>query len=366
MDAMITRHAEVLIGYSLGLKKGESLLIQGEHFTLPLMKECYRLALLAGGHPQVRITSSELSEIMLKQGSDEQLAFIPESEKTSIATVDAVLNLMGSLNTRMMSNIDPERLKRASQSGAELSKMFFERMSRGELRWCGTMHPGQANAQEASMSLAEYQDFVYQACHLDLADPVAKWREIETEQRRICDRLDKCRQIRIIARDTDLRLSVEGRKWINCCGQANFPDGEVFTGPVEDSVEGTIRFSFPGIYSGREVENIRLEFKQGRVVRAEADKGGELLTKLLDTDEGARAVGEIAVGTNYGIRRFTRNMLFDEKIGGTVHLAIGRSIPESRGQNQSAIHWDMLCDMRQGGVIEADGNVIYRDGAFTI
>jgi aminopeptidase len=366
MDARITKHAEVLIGYSLGLQKGESLLIQGEHFTMPLIRECFRLALEAGAHPQARITSSELSEIMLRQGSDEQLAYTPESELTTIRTVNAVLTLMGSLNTRMMTSIAPERLKKASQGSAETTRIFFDRMSRGELRWCGTMHPGQANAQEASMSLDEYRDFVYGACHLGLADPAAKWREIESQQRRICDYLDGCRQIRITAQDTDLQMSVAGRKWINCCGLVNFPDGEVFTGPVEDSVNGTIRFSFPGIYSGREVENIRLEFRQGRVVQAQADKGEDLLAKLLDTDPGSRIAGEIAVGTNYGISRFTRNMLFDEKIGGTVHLAIGRSIPESRGQNQSAIHWDMLCDMRQGGRITADGREIYRDGQFTI
>jgi len=366
MDPMVKKHAEVLLKYSLNLKKGEKLLIQGEQFTMPLIKECFRLALELGAHPQVKIANSGLSEIMMKHGSDEQLTFIHENERVLFNTADVLLNLMGSVNTRMMSNVDPERIKIASQGSAELFKIFFERMAKGELRWCGTMFPGQSNAQEASMSLTEYEDFVYKSCYLNLDDPVAKWREIEREQKKICDLLDTKKELQIISKDTDLKMSIAGRKWVNCCGQANFPDGEVFTGPVEDSVNGHIRFSFPGIYSGREVENIQLTFKDGKVVQATADKGEDLLNKLLDTDAGARFVGEIAVGTNYNITKFTRNMLFDEKIGGTVHLAVGRSIPESLGKNQSAIHWDMLCDMKQGGKILADGQIIYQDGKFTI
>jgi aminopeptidase len=178
--------------------------------------------------------------------------------------------------------------------------------------------------------------------------------------------LEAKKTLRIVSRDTDLRMSVAGRKWINCSGQQNFPDGEVFTGPVEDTVEGNIRFSFPGIYSGREVEDIRLTFEKGRVVKARAAKGEDLLNQILDTDQGARYVGEIAVGTNYDIQKFTRNMLFDEKIGGTAHLAIGRSIAESGGQNVSTIHWDMLCDMREGGKIYADDQVIYENGKFVV
>lgn len=366
MDSRIKKHADVLLKYSLGLKKGDKLIIQGEHFAMPLIKECYRLALELGAHPQVKIANSELSEILMKIGSDDQLTFIHENDKVAIKTADALLNLMGSVNTRMMSNVDPDRIKIVNQGSAEIYKIFFDRMARNEVRWCGTMFPGQSNAQEASMSLDEYEDFVYNSCYLNLDDPVAKWREIEKEQKKICDYLDSKKELQIISRDTDLKMSIAGRRWVNCCGQANFPDGEVFTGPVEDSVNGHIRFSFPGIYSGREVENIQLTFQNGKVIKATADKGEELLNKLLETDEGARLVGEIAVGTNYNITQFTRNMLFDEKIGGTVHLAIGRSIPESLGVNQSAIHWDMLCDMKQGGKILADGKVIYQDGKFTI
>jgi aminopeptidase len=365
MDTMVQKHARVITQYSLGLKKGEKLLIQGSYAAYPLIKECFREALALGAHPQVKIINEELSEIMLKRGSDDQIGFTHENELTSAKSFDAMLTLMGTSNTRNLSNVDPSRVRLASQSGAQLMQIVMERMAKGELRWCGTMHPNPAHAQEASMSLEEYQEFVYGSCHLLDQDPVASWRRIHSEQQRICDLLESKKTLRIVAKDTDLRMSIAGRKWVNCSGQQNFPDGEIFTGPVEDTVEGTVRFSFPGIFTGREIEDIRLTFERGKVVKATAGKGEDLLNQVLETDPGARQVGEIAVGTNYDIKKFTRNMLFDEKIGGTVHLAVGRSIAESGGQNVSAIHWDMLCDMKEGGLIYADGQVVYENGKFT-
>ena len=214
------------------------------------------------------------------------------------------------------------------------------------------------------MSLAEYAEFVFGAGLLYHGDPVAEWRKIDAQQEKICDFLNRQSNLHILSRDTDITMSIAGRKWINCSGHENFPDGEVFTGPVEDSVTGYIRFSFPGIFAGQEIEDIRLEFEKGKVVKATAAKGQELLHALLETDTGARYVGEVAVGTNFGIQKFTRNMLFDEKIGGTVHLALGAAYPESGGKNVSGIHWDMLCDMREGGEIYTDDQLIYRNGKF--
>jgi len=266
----------------------------------------------------------------------------------------------------MLSNINPEKMKLSARGSSEITKIFFERVAKKELRWCGTMFPNQANAQEANMSISEYEDFVYGAGYIDRKDPIVEWKEIEKKQEGICNILNGKKHLRIVSRDTDLNMSIEGRKWVNCCGRVNFPDGEVFTGPVEDSVEGHIRFSFPGIYGGREIEDIQLTFERGKVIKAAATKGEELLEQLLETDKGARYVGEIAAGTNYNIEKFTKHMLFDEKIGGTVHLAIGRSIPESLGKNQSAIHWDMLCDMKKGGKIYADSELVYKDGKFLI
>lgn len=366
MDNRITKHAEVILKYSLDLKKGEKIVIVGDVVTLPLIKESYRLAVELRALPQVMINSEELKEILLKGGSEEQIKYVPESVKKAFETVDVLLSFFGGTNTRMLSNVNPEKLKLSAQGSSEITRIFFERVAKKELRWCGTMFPNQANAQEASMSVSEYEDFVYGAGYIDSKDPIAEWKKIEKKQEGICNILNGKKHLRIVSKDTDLKMSIEGRKWINCCGRVNFPDGEVFTGPVEDSVEGHIRFSFPGIYGGREIEDIQLTFERGKVIKAAAAKGQELLEQLLETDKGARYVGEIAAGTNYNIKKFTRHMLFDEKIGGTVHLAIGRSIPESLGKNQSAIHWDMLCDMKKGGKIYADGELVYKDGKFLI
>ncbi len=366
MDNRLRKHAEVVTRYSLGLKSGDRVLLQGGTYAAPFIRECYRQALALGTHPFAKFGSEELQEILLREGSEEQIKYQHGHELEMIRSVDAVMTVMGSVNTRMLSSVEPRRVKWASQGAAGYRKVFFDRMARGELRWCGTLHPFWANAQEASMSLAEYEDFVYGCCLLDDPDPVARWREVEREQGRICGLLDKAKILRIISDGTDLSLSVEGRRWINCCGHENFPDGEVFTSPVDDSAQGRIRFSFPGIYGGREIEDIRLEFDKGRVVRAEAGKGQELLGQILETDQGACLLGEVAVGTNYNITRFTRNMLFDEKIGGTVHLAIGQAFAEAGGRNQSSVHWDMLCDMKNGGRIEADGRIVYQDGKFVV
>jgi len=366
MDNRIKKHAEVLLKYSLALKKGEKIVIVGDVVTLPLIKESYNLAVELGALPQVLINSEELKEILLKKGSKEQIKYVPDSVKKAFETVDVLLSFFGGSNTRMFSNVNPEKLKLSAQGSSEITRIFFERVAKKELRWCGTMFPNQANAQEANMSISEYEDFVYEAGYIDRKDPIAEWKDIEKKQEKICKILNGKKHLRIVSRDTDLNMSIEGRKWVNCCGKANFPDGEVFTGPVEDSVEGHIRFSFPGIYGGREIEDIQLTFERGKVAKAEAAKGQELLEQLLETDKGARYVGEIAAGTNYNIEKFTKHMLFDEKIGGTVHLAIGRSIPESLGKNQSAIHWDMLCDMKKGGEIYADSELIYKDGKFII
>jgi len=366
MDNRIKKHAGVLLKYSLDLKKGEKIVIVGDVVTLPLIKESYRLAVELGALPQVLINSEELKEILLKGGSGEQIKYVPDSVKKAFETVDVVLSFFGGSNTRMLSNINPEKIKLSAQGSSEITRIFSERVKKKELRWCATMFPNQASAQEANMSISEYENFVYGAGYIDRKDPIVEWKEIEKKQEGICNILNGKKHLRIVSRDTDINMSVEGRKWVNCCGRANFPDGEVFTGPVEDSVEGHISFSFPGIYGGREIEDIQLTFERGKVVKAVAAKGEELLEQLLETDKGARYVGEIAVGTNYNIKKFTKHMLFDEKIGGTVHLAIGRSIPESLGKNQSAIHWDMLCDMKKGGEIYTDGELVYKDGKFLI
>ncbi len=366
MDDRVKRHAEILINYSLDIKEGEKVMIRGDVAVLPLIKECYRQVLKKGAFPQINIGCEEIAEVLLKNGNNEQLQYVPASAYEAIETVDVVLSIIGSSNTRILSSVEPENLKLSAKGQTEYRKRFYEREAEGDLRWCLSLHPTVANAQEADMSYDDYCDFVYEACGLEHTEPVKKWRDMHEKQQKLCSILDTKKHLRIVAEDTDISMSVEGRKWVDCSGRVNFPDGEVFTGPVENSVNGHIRFSFPGIFNGNEIEDIRLKFKDGKVIEATAAKGEEILKQILETDEGAKFVGEIAVGTNHDIKHFSRNMLFDEKIGGTVHLAVGKSIAESGGKNDSVIHWDMLCDMSKNGRIYADNELIYEAGKFLI
>jgi aminopeptidase len=366
MDSRILKHAEVLINYSLALQTNETLMINADVTSLPLAKACYKYALEAGAHPKLRIGWGDITELLLKNANDDQLKFTHDLDITAVKTFDAFLTLMGNENTRSLSNVDPNRMQLFSRGRQELQKLYHERLALGEMRWCGTMFPTQANAQEANMSLSEFEDFVYSACKLDEKDPVAAWKNVEEEQQKICDYLNTKNTLRIISEDTNISMRITGRSWVNCSGKVNFPDGEVFTGPIEDSVEGYIRFSYPAIFQNREIEDVKIWIEKGKAVKATAAKGEEFLNNVLDTDEGSRYVGEVAIGTNYGINKFVKHMLFDEKIGGTVHMALGRSIPESKGINQSVIHWDMLCNMRNVGQILADDELFYKNGKFLI
>jgi aminopeptidase len=242
----------------------------------------------------------------------------------------------------------------------------MQRSATGEFRWVGTLYPTNAYAQDAEMSLRDYEEFVYGACFCDQDDPVARWQEVHDMQQKLVDWLVGKREVRVTGPNADLTLSIEDRVFMNSDGHKNMPSGEIFTGPVEDSVEGWVRFTYPAVTAGREVEGIELKFEKGKVVEASAKKGEEFLLKMLDTDPGARYVGEFAIGTNDGIKRFTKNILFDEKIGGSFHMAVGFGFPETGSKNESAIHWDMICDMRDGGEIHVDGDMFYRSGEFMI
>jgi aminopeptidase len=307
-----------------------------------------------------------LEEFFYKEASDEQLTFVSPFSKFDYEKATVLLTLWGGFNTKNLTGIDPKRKSAAQKARLELTKIFMERTATGDMRWCGTMFPNQANAQEAEMSMEEYEDFVFKACFVDRPDPTAEWRRVEREQERIVLFLNAKKVIKVEGIDTDLTLTVAGRKWINCCGRMNMPDGEVFTGPIEDSAQGIVRFTYPAIYGGREVTDVRLTFKDGKVTQAKAEKGEDFLRAMIDTDDGAKRVGEFAMGTNYGIQRFTKDILFDEKIGGTIHLALGHSLAESGGVNESGIHWDMICDLKNGGRMWADGEKFYEDGKFLI
>jgi len=366
MDPRIRNLARILVQYSLKIKKGDVFKIVAEPIAAPLVKAVYEEALKSGAHGFAEIKLIELAETFLKNGSDEQLSFYPPIRKFEVENLDAVLHIWGSTNTKYLSGIDPSRLQMASKAGRPYFERFLARQAEGTLSWCGTQFPTEAHAQDAEMSLSEYEDFVYGAGHVNEAEPVEYWKKIAREQDRLVGILNGTEEIHLRANGTDLKLQVKGRKWINCCGTKNFPDGEIFTSPLETSASGVIQFSFPAFYTGREVAGVKLVFKDGAVVEAKADKDEGYLRAMIGTDEGSRRLGEFAIGTNYEIKKFTRNTLFDEKIGGTCHLALGNSIPETGGVNKSGIHWDMVCNLKDNGEISADGVVIYRNGAFLI
>jgi aminopeptidase len=280
--------------------------------------------------------------------------------------IDASLGIWAHYNTRDLTGVDPKRQAARREATRQISQRFLERAGKGELRWVGTQYPTHSDAQDAEMSLSEYEDFVFRAGLLDHPDPVASWQKVREEQDRIVRLLQTKRELRLTGPSIDLTVHTGGRRWINAAGEHNFPDGEVFTGPVETATTGRVTFSFPAIYGGREVDGITLTFAGGRVVEATAKKAEDFLLAMLDLDAGARTLGEFAFGTNYGIHKFTRNILFDEKIGGTVHMALGAAYPETGGTNQSGLHWDMICDLRTDTEVRADGEVIYRDGKFLL
>ena len=364
MDPRIEKLADIMVNYSLELKKGDWVKIQGHSLAMPLVKAFYKKALKAGAYPFFNVFDDDLEEIFYKNASDEQLKFISETNKIEVEKLDAVFAIMGRGNTRYLSNVDPSRQQTTMAARKDLFSRFMERHHKGELNWVGTMYPTLSAAQDAEMSLSEYEDFVFEAGHVNDSDPVAYWKSVSAKQAKICDWLNNFEELHVKTKETDLILKIKGRKWVNCDGKQNFPDGEVFTAPIEQEVNGKILYSYPAVYGGREVPNVHLEFKEGKVVDFKADKNQDYLEKMIKMDEGSSYLGEFAIGTNYNIKNFSRNILFDEKIGGTIHLALGAAPPETGSKNQSGLHWDMICDMRDGGEITADGEVIYKNGQF--
>ena len=365
-DARIKKMAQVLVNYSVQIKKGQRVYIRGWDAASPLLQEIYREVLRVGGLPDIVLAMDGFEEIYYTEASDEQLEDISPLLSIPREKYDALISVDAPSNTRRLSGIDSKKIAKRSNATGKIMQTVLERSAAGELKWVGTDFPCLALAQEAGMSLEDYTEFLFEACHLNDEDPVAHWKKVHDEQEKIVEYLNNVKEIHLIAKDTDLKANVEGRKWINCDGCFNFPDGEVFTTPIEDSTNGHIRYTFPAINQGNKVEDIQLKFKNGKVIEASAASGEVLLHALLDTDEGAKYLGELAIGTNFGIQKFTHNILFDEKIGGTVHLAVGACYPETGGKNQSGLHWDMICDMRQEGKILADGKLIYEKGKFLV
>ena len=345
--------ADILVNYSLKVKKGERVLINSSsELAKPLVLEVYKNVLKAGGHPLVNIAFEEMSNIFYNMATKEQLLDFPKAKFFEAKSVDCVVNIRASVNKRALSNVDSKKIAGRSKVLKSISEVIVNKK-----RWVLCNFPTNALAQETDMSLEEYEDFLYSATNID-------WEKVRKEEMKLKRVLDKGSVIRILGKDTDLTISIKGRKAIPCFGERNMPDGEVFLSPVENSAEGEIYYDLPAIYQGKEVLGIRLKFKKGKVIEASADKNEKFLIAMLDTDKGARYLGEVGIGVNYGIKHFSKDILFDEKIGGTVHLAVGRSYKDAGGKNESAIHWDLIKDLRNSGAIYVDGRLIQKSGRF--
>jgi len=354
------------VNYSTKVREADWVHIVAGWQALPLAQAVQTQVLRAGGYPSVTLESQALNAAYLAEASETQLAWTPPLDMHTIQNANVLIVIEAPENTRAMTSIDPAHQQARNQAYREWAEIYMKRSAAKELNWVMTSYPCQALAQEAEMSLTEFEDFVFQATFVDQDDPVACWQAVHDEQERLVQWLKGKRAVSIRGAQVDLQMSIAERTFINSDGDQNMPSGEIFTSPVEDSVNGWVQFSYPAVYQGVVVEGARLEFEQGQVVKASAEKNEAFLLRMLETDEGARQLGELGIGTNFGIKRFTRNILYDEKIGGSFHLALGNGFEEAGGVNQSAIHWDLITDASQETEMQADGEIFYKNGKFVI
>jgi aminopeptidase len=378
VDPRLQKLARTMVTYSVAIQPGDVVALLCDASGLPLGREIYKEVILAGGHcvtilsdgarqmiEGVLFADAEMADFYLRHANEAQLNWISPLEAWLHREADVRIIVRCSTNTRRGNSLDAKLLATRARSRKTQIDALPGRADGDEQRWTLTMFPTEAMAQEADMSLSELEDFVYKACFVDQPDPVQCWRNLEAEQQKYVDWLKGRKQVTVHGPNIEMSLSIEGRTFVNSTATHNMPSGEIFTGPVEDSVNGWVKFTYPAINGGRQVEGVELTFESGKVVKASARKNEAYLLAQLDSDPGARFLGEWAIGLNFGIDRFIGNILFDEKIGGTIHMALGRSYAITGGKNDSAIHWDMICDMRQDSEILVDGELLYKNGKFT-
>ena len=370
-DPHIKNFAKVLVERCTSVEPGDRILIEATTAAEPLVRELYIQILEKDGHPHPLLQLPDMffpthEDLLLMHGKDSQIDFVPTFQKLAYDQFEGRIRVHSATNTRSQTSIDASRLQRRGKSTGVITETQMRRGAEGKFKWVTTLYPTDAYAQDAEMNFEQYSDFVFRAVHANEDDPIAYWKKVENDQQAAVDFMGGKNQVVLRGPNVDLTLSVKGRTFVNSCGTCNMPDGEIFTGPVEDSVNGWVKFTYPAIYQGVAVEGAELTFSDGKVTQARADKNQNFLLKMLESDAGARYLGEFAIGTNFEIDRFTGQILFDEKIGGSFHMALGAGYPESGSLNQSAIHWDMICDLRQDSEIRVDGELMYRDGRFVI
>lgn len=359
-DPRLAKLARIVTQYCTEIKKGEKVIINGPPVAETLILALYREVLRCGAYPTLRIDLSERLEIFYEEASEHQLDYCPVEDLFIAQNFDVSLTVYAEINYRSLASVDVDKIARV-----QIARKEVRQTAKDKVRWNLCLFPTDAFAQESGMSTMEFENYYLSACFADEEDPVSHWRELRSRQDTWVAKLEGAKTLQIIGEDTDLTMSVEGRTICNSWGRVNMPCGEIYTSPVEDTVEGTIKFSYPAIYNGREIEELVLRFKRGVVIEAYAKKGLDVIEMVLGLDEGARRVGEIGIGTNYRLNKFTKNMLLDEKMGGTIHLALGDSYTETGGQNNSVIHLDILKDLKKGGQILFDGKIIQENGQFT-
>ena len=348
-----TRLGEIMVRYSANVQPGERVLISmGETESFELVKALYEATIKAGGFPQVLFLSETLRRSLLKHGSDQQIAWVPELEAAGMEWADVYFGLRGAANLSELWDIPADRLALNQKALGEISTLRWKRT-----RWCLIKLPNAGFAREAGIDEGTMREMFFDACLLDWAAEGARWQ-------RWADRLEAGQEIHVVAPGTDLRFSVAGRKWVVCAGQINMPDGEIATAPVTATVNGHIRFEEPGVLSGRLIDNIRLRWEHGELVERSSTSNEDFFRSVLDTDAGAKVIGEFAFGVNPKVTRFCKDILIDEKIGGTIHIALGRAYPNCGGTNESAIHWDIIKDLRKGGTVTLDGVPVLVNGEF--
>jgi len=353
VDARIKKLANILVNHSIKIKKGDVIEVSGGEKAKPLLLELSKLILKKGALPRLNVGLEGSSYVYFKYASEEQLKQFPKIAMYEVKNTQGTISIGSEYNTRELSNISPKKIAIKRRVIKPIQDLIIKKNN-----WVICEYPTNALAQEADMSLHEFEDFLFKATNVD-------WNKEEKKQKKLKKLLDKTDKVKIIGNDTDISFSIKGRPARTCSGKFNMPDGEVFTSPIENSTEGYIRYSYPIIKDGREVDDVRLWFKKGKVVKATAKKNEKFLKETLKTDPGAKRLGEFGIGLNYKLKKFIKNILFDEKIGGTIHLALGMGFEETKARNKSAIHWDMIKDLRKGGEIYFDGKLIQKNGKFS-
>lgn len=368
-DPRIDKWADVLVNFSLDAKQGQTALLLGDPEAYPLIEAAYEKLILAGVKVECMILPRALTEFLLKHGTEEQIAFTPFARLAGVQKSDLYLYIGANSNSKMLSQIAPHKQSLAAAGYKPILDVILGRSAEGKMRWCFTMFPTPSAAQDAEMGNREYEEFVFNAGFLNEDFPIQSWLDLETKQNHLIRFLENKKELKFCnSQGTDLTVNIKGMKWVNCCGRINFPDGEIYTGPnlkaADGGVNGVVRYALPTIYRNVEVHNVELVFKNGAVIEAKASKNEAFLHEMIKQDPGAKFVGEIAIGTNFCLKKCTKNILFDEKLGGTFHLALGKGYPETGNTNESALHWDLIFDLQQGGTIHADGELISKEGLF--